>query len=86
MANQYVSWAGKAPTGHHLDVIIDDKVVQKWLIDEKDCYFFGWDRKINDFCDDRASCSRIHGVLLYHKHLKQSYLVDFGSCKCSYSY
>lgn len=37
MANSYEipSWAGKAPVGHHLDVLKDDKLIQKLMIDEK---------------------------------------------------
>lgn len=88
MANQYkpnVSWGGKPPIGHHLDVIEDDTVIQKLMIDDKDYYLFGQDKEINDFCNDHASCSRIHAAIVYHKNLKRSYLVDLGSSKCLYS-
>lgn len=90
MANHYEipSWAGKAPTGHHLDVTKDDKLIQKLMIDEKKCYLFGRNKQLNDFCIDHASCSRVHAALVYHKHLNISYLVDLGSSKfrnnCNY--
>lgn len=85
MANHYEipSWAGKAPTGHHLDVTKDDKLIQKLMIDEKKCYLFGRNKQMNDFCIDHASCSRVHAALVYHKHLNISYLVDLGSSKFS---
>lgn len=81
MANHYEipAWAGKAPTGHHLDVTKDDKLIQKLMIDEKKCYLFGRNKQLNDFCIDHASCSRVHAALVYHKHLNISYLVDLGS-------
>lgn len=84
MANHYEipNWAGKAPTGHHLDVTKDDKLIQKLMIDEKKCYLFGRNKQMNDFCIDHASCSRVHAALVYHKHLNLSYLVDLGSSKC----
>lgn len=83
MANHYEvpSWAGKAPTGHHLDVTKDDKLIQKLMIDEKKCYLFGRNKQLNDFCIDHGSCSRVHAALVYHKHLNISYLVDLGSSK-----
>lgn len=83
MANHYEipPWAGKAPTGHHLDVTKDDKLIQKLMIDEKKCYLFGRNKQLNDFCIDHASCSRVHAALVYHKHLNISYLVDLGSSK-----
>lgn len=84
MANHYEipGWAGKAPTGHHLDVTKEDKLIQKLMIDEKKCYLFGRNKQLNDFCIDHASCSRVHAALVYHKHLNISYLVDLGSSKC----
>lgn len=83
MANHYEvpTWAGKAPTGHHLDVTKDDKLIQKLMIDEKKCYLFGRNPQLNDFCIDHGSCSRVHAALVYHKHLNISYLVDLGSSK-----
>lgn len=83
MANHYEvpSWAGKAPTGHHLDVTKDDKLIQKLMIDEKKCYLFGRNPQLNDFCIDHGSCSRVHAALVYHKNLNISYLVDLGSSK-----
>lgn len=81
MSNHYEvpSWAGKPPTGLHLDVIKDDKLVQKLMIDEKKCYLFGRNPQMNDFCIDHASCSRVHAAFVYHKHLHIAYLVDLGS-------
>lgn len=83
MANHYEvpTWAGKAPTGHHLDVTKDDKLIQKLMIDEKKCYLFGRNKQLNDFSIDHASCSRVHAALVYHKDLNISYLVDLGSSK-----
>lgn len=75
--------AGKAPTGHHLDVTKDDKLIQKLMIDDKKCYLFGRNPHMNDFCIDHGSCSRVHAALVYHKHLNISYLVDLGSSECS---
>ncbi|BFG04778.1 nuclear inhibitor of protein phosphatase 1 [Drosophila madeirensis] len=81
MANSYdiPSWAGKPPTGLHLDVLKDDKLVQKLMVDDKKCYLFGRNSQMNDFCIDHASCSRVHAAFVYHKHLNITYLVDLGS-------
>ncbi|XP_023160054.1 nuclear inhibitor of protein phosphatase 1 [Drosophila hydei] len=81
MANSYdiPSWAGKPPTGLHLDVLKDDKLVQKLMVDEKRCYLFGRNSQMNDFCIDHASCSRVHAAFVYHKHLNIAFLVDLGS-------
>ncbi|XP_062130086.1 nuclear inhibitor of protein phosphatase 1 [Drosophila sulfurigaster albostrigata] len=81
MANSYdiPSWAGKPPTGLHLDVLKDDKLVQKLMVDDKRCYLFGRNSQMNDFCIDHASCSRVHAAFVYHKHLNIAYLVDLGS-------
>lgn len=49
------------------------------MIDEKRCYFFGRNLDQCDFCIDHASCSRVHSVIVYHKHLKRVFLVDLGS-------
>lgn len=88
MANHYEVpvWAGKAPTGHHLDVTKDDKLIQKLMIDEKKCYLFGRNKQLNDFCIDHGSCSRVHAALVYHKNLNISYLVDLGSSKWTSSF
>jgi len=75
--------AGKPPTGLHLDVLKDEKLVQKLMVDEKRCYLFGRNSQMNDFCIDHASCSRVHSAFVYHKHLNIAYLVDLGSSKCS---
>ncbi|XP_055390400.1 nuclear inhibitor of protein phosphatase 1 [Condylostylus longicornis] len=81
MANSYEppNWAGKPPTGLHLDVLKEDKLIQKLMIDEKKFYLFGRNAQMNDFCIDHASCSRVHAAFLYHKHLNIAYLVDLGS-------
>nr|CAG4644005.1 EOG090X07CE [Lepidurus arcticus] len=81
MANHYdiPSWAGKASPGLHLDVVKDDKMVQKIMIDQKKCYLFGRNPQMNDICIDHASCSRVHSALVWHKHLQRCFLVDLGS-------
>uniref|UniRef100_A0A6B2EC31 Nuclear inhibitor of protein phosphatase 1 n=1 Tax=Phlebotomus kandelakii TaxID=1109342 RepID=A0A6B2EC31_9DIPT len=81
MSNHYEvpKWAGKPPTGFHLDVLKDDKLIQKLMIDEKKCYLFGRNSELNDFCIDHQSCSRIHAAFVFHKHLHICYLVDLGS-------
>ncbi|CAH1775590.1 unnamed protein product, partial [Owenia fusiformis] len=71
--------AGKPPPGLHLDVTKDDKMVQKLMIDEKKCYFFGRNKDMCDFCIDHQSCSRIHAALVWHKHLNRPFIVDLGS-------
>uniref|UniRef100_A0A1L8DN52 Nuclear inhibitor of protein phosphatase 1 n=1 Tax=Nyssomyia neivai TaxID=330878 RepID=A0A1L8DN52_9DIPT len=81
MSNHYEvpKWAGKPPTGYHLDVLKDDKLIQKLMIDEKKCYLFGRNNQLNDFCIDHQSCSRVHAAFVFHKHLHISYLIDLGS-------
>ncbi|KAK2724478.1 nuclear inhibitor of protein phosphatase 1-like [Artemia franciscana] len=81
MANHYEipPWAGKPATGLHLDVLKDEKLIQKLMIDQKKCYLFGRNPQMNDFCIDHASCSRVHAALVYHQHLKRTFLVDLGS-------
>lgn len=83
MANHYVvpNWAGKPPTGLHLDVMKEDKLIQKLMVDEKKCYLFGRIPQLNDFVINHASASRVHAAFVYHKHLNITYLVDLGSSK-----
>uniref|UniRef100_A0A336K2M3 CSON002855 protein n=1 Tax=Culicoides sonorensis TaxID=179676 RepID=A0A336K2M3_CULSO len=81
MASHYEvpSWAGKPPSGTHLDVTKEDKLIQKLMIDEKKCYLFGRNAQFCQFTLDHASCSRVHAALVYHKFLNIIYLVDLGS-------
>lgn len=76
---QIPKWAGKPPSGLHLDVMKDTKMIQKLMIDEKNCYFFGRNKDTVDFVTDHASCSRVHAALVWHKHLNRSFIVDLGS-------
>ncbi|XP_026461548.1 nuclear inhibitor of protein phosphatase 1 [Ctenocephalides felis] len=81
MANHYEvpNWAGKPPTGLHLDVLKEETLIQKLMLDQKKCYLFGRNSQLNDFCIDHASCSRVHAAFVYHKHLNRPFLVDLGS-------
>ena len=49
------------------------------MIDEKKCYFFGRNKQLCDFPVEHASCSRVHAVLLWHKHLSRPFMLDLGS-------
>lgn len=49
------------------------------MIDEKKCYFFGRNKDTCDFVIDHASCSRVHAVLVWHKDLNRSFIVDLNS-------
>lgn len=71
--------AGKPPPGLHLDVVKNSSVLQKLLIDDKPCYFFGRNKDTCEFPLQHQSCSRQHAALVYHKHLKRPFLVDLGS-------
>ncbi|KAH3849263.1 nuclear inhibitor of protein phosphatase 1-like [Dreissena polymorpha] len=73
------SWAGKPAPGLHLDVTKDGKLIQKLMIDEKKCYFFGRNKQMCDFQIDHASCSRVHTALVWHRHLNRPFLIDLGS-------
>lgn len=73
------NWAGKPPVGLHLDVLKDGKMIQKLMIDEKKCYFFGRNKQLCDFCIDHASSSRVHAALVWHKFLERPFLIDLGS-------
>ncbi|ESP05199.1 hypothetical protein LOTGIDRAFT_102248, partial [Lottia gigantea] len=76
--------AGKPAPGLHLDVIKEGKMVQKLMIDEKKCYFFGRNKQMCDFCIDHASCSRVHAALVWHKHLGRPFIIDLGSTHGTY--
>lgn len=76
---QIPDWAGKPSSGFHLDVFKEEKMVQKLMIDEKNCYFFGRNRQLCDFCIDHESCSRVHAALVWHKFLDRFFLIDLGS-------
>lgn len=78
------SWAIKPPTGVHLDVLKNDQLIQKILIDEKRAYYFGRNPKQVDIVVEHASCSRVHALMLYHGTLKRFALVDMGSSHGSY--
>ncbi|XP_028836489.1 protein phosphatase 1, regulatory subunit 8b isoform X1 [Denticeps clupeoides] len=73
------SWAGKPPSGLHLDVVKGDKLMEKLIIDEKKYYLFGRNPDVCDFTIDHQSCSRVHAALVYHKHLKRLFLIDLNS-------
>ena len=78
------SWAGYAPSGTHLDVMKGDKLIEKLIIDEKKCFYFGRNSDSCDFLTEHASCSRVHAVLMYHKHLKRMFVMDLGSMHGSF--
>ena len=60
--------------------------LQKLMIDEKKCYFFGRNKQLCDFRIDHASCSRVHAALVWHKHLTRPFLIDLGSSEYSNHY
>ncbi|KAF7488427.1 Nuclear inhibitor of protein phosphatase 1 [Sarcoptes scabiei] len=84
LSYQVPKWAGIPPQGFHLDVMKDNKLVQKLMIDEKNHYLFGRNIAMTDFCIDHASCSRVHAALVYHKNLTRFFLVDLGSTHGSF--
>ncbi|CAI4226518.1 unnamed protein product [Auanema sp. JU1783] len=73
------SWAVKPPPGSHLDVLKNDQLIQKLMIDERKAYYFGRNPKMVDFAVEHASCSRVHALLLYHGVLNRFAIVDMGS-------
>jgi nuclear inhibitor of protein phosphatase 1 len=72
-------WVGRPANGCHLDVLKNEDLLQKLLIDEKGAYYFGRNPTLCDFVVEHGSCSRVHAVLLFHKLLKRFALVDLGS-------
>ncbi|XP_065183098.1 nuclear inhibitor of protein phosphatase 1-like [Sycon ciliatum] len=72
-------WAGQAPSGLHLDVYKNDQLIRKIMLDDKQSYYFGRNRDACQVVVEHSSCSRVHCVLLYHKHLNRSFLIDLGS-------
>ncbi|CAH8872667.1 unnamed protein product [Trichobilharzia szidati] len=78
------NWSGRPPPGLHLDVLKEGKLIQKLIIDEKSCYFFGRNRQLCDFAVDHQSCSRVHAVLVWHKFLNRAFLIDLGSVHGTY--
>jgi hypothetical protein len=83
MKNNFLipKWAGKPASGLHLDVMKEGKMIQKLMIDEKKCYFFGRNKDLCEVQIDHASCSRVHSVLVWHKHLNRPFLIDLNSSK-----
>ena len=76
---QFPAWCGRAPSGTHLDVMKEDKLVEKLLIDEKKYYLFGRNAEMCDFVTGHASCSRAHAAIMYHKILQKPFIVDLKS-------
>uniref|UniRef100_A0A7E4ZT72 FHA domain-containing protein n=1 Tax=Panagrellus redivivus TaxID=6233 RepID=A0A7E4ZT72_PANRE len=60
-----------------------DRVQTKWItklfIDELTHYYFGRNLEHCEVVVEHASCSRIHALLVYHKHLSRFALIDLGS-------
>ena len=81
---QFPSWCGKAPPGTHIDVMKEDKLIEKLLIDEKKFYIFGRNADMCDFVAGHASCSRAHAAIMYHKILKKAFIVDLRSAHGSF--
>ncbi|KAL7675428.1 hypothetical protein ACOME3_001688 [Neoechinorhynchus agilis] len=73
------NWIGKPPDGTHLDIMKEDKLVRKFIMDEKGCYLFGRNADICDVHIDHSSGSRVHAAILWHKTLDRAFLVDLGS-------
>ena len=75
------NWACKPPPscGFYFDVMKDNVVISKLLLDDKLYFLIGRHSKQCNFVLDHASVSRFHSVVLYHKHLKRIFLIDLGS-------
>ncbi|CBY23611.1 unnamed protein product [Oikopleura dioica] len=76
---KFPNWCSKAPPGTHIDVMKDDKLMEKLLIDQKKFYLFGRNADMCDFVAGHASISRAHCALTYHKILKKSFIIDLKS-------
>jgi len=81
---EFPTWCGKPPPGTHLDVLKDDKLIEKLLIDEKKYYIFGRNNEMCDFVTSHASCSRAHAAIMYHKVLNKAFIVDLKSAHGTY--
>ncbi|KAK0425413.1 hypothetical protein QR680_009187 [Steinernema hermaphroditum] len=77
-------WATRPPHGYHLDVLKGDQLIQKLMVDERNAYYFGRNPKLSDILTEHSSISRVHAVLIYHRHLKRFALVDMGSAHGTY--
>ena len=75
------SWASKPPAqcGLYFDVVKENSVIGKLLIDDKPYYLIGRNVKVCDFVMSHASVSRVHASVIYHKHLQRLFLIDLGS-------
>jgi nuclear inhibitor of protein phosphatase 1 len=78
------NWVGPPLEGSHLDCIKGDKLIQKLFVDELPVYYFGRNVELCEIPVEHASCSRVHAVLLFHKHLKRFALVDLNSSHGTY--
>uniref|UniRef100_A0A914XTN6 FHA domain-containing protein n=1 Tax=Panagrolaimus superbus TaxID=310955 RepID=A0A914XTN6_9BILA len=78
------NWIGTPSEGAHLDCIKGDKLLQKLFVDELPVYYFGRNVELCEIPVEHASCSRVHAVLLFHKHLKRFALVDLNSSHGTY--
>ena len=75
------NWACRPPPscGFYFDVMKNNTVISKLLLDDKLYFLIGRHSKQCHFILDHASVSRFHSVVLYHKHLDRIFLIDLGS-------